>query len=171
MTLAGELRHCASADISRLRMIHENRHRDCDYLEQLISCCETDTISQQASWLIKRHLEAGAKAGAGDTARLLSRIRPDSPWQTRLHLLQSIRFLEIPPVMRHECLRILHSLVGDRNKFVRAWAYDGLAVLIRQHPRLREAGMEILRNAAHDPAPSVQARLRAVLKSLPTENS
>lgn len=103
-------------------------------------------------------------AAHDDVLRILGLLDSFSSWTSQLHVLQSIRYLNVPHPARHRCLRTLRTFVCHKRNFVRAWAYDALAALADQHPDCRDTAMQLIHEALGDEAPSVQARLRNILK-------
>lgn len=55
--------------------------------------------------------------------------------------------------------------LSDNNKFVRAWAYNGLYELSRQYEDLRIETMLLLDAGLNDEAASVRARIRNILRA------
>ncbi|WP_448250543.1 hypothetical protein [Thalassotalea agariperforans] len=52
----------------------------------------------------------------------------------------------------------------DQNKFVRAWTYNGLYELSKQHPEYIKEAKQFFEMAMRDEAPSVKARIRNIMK-------
>lgn len=128
-----------------------------------------DAKAQTAStWLLKRFQEDGHVFSKKDTGTLLALLCETDHWEARLHLLQMLPALTIPAERMERLRRALDSdaFVKSANKFVRAWSYNGLAILADQHPDLRPAVARILRAAQQGEAASVRARVRAILKSM-----
>ena len=128
-----------------------------------------DAKAQSAStWLMKRFQEGGHVFSKKDTGTLLSLLCDVSHWEARLHLLQLLPGLSIPPERVERVRRMLDSdaFLKSPNKFVRAWSYNGIAVLADQNPTLRPAVAGILNAAQEGEAASVRARVRAILKSM-----
>ena len=163
--MEAELADCAAADTAGLKFIFRRHKGDDQFLRRLLDCCEDLQLEQQASWLLKRFLESGGAATHDDAEKILRRLESVSSWQSQLHFLQSFRHLNIPQAASHRCLQTLRRLACHRRNFVRAWAYDALAALAEQHQDCRDAAMELIHSAHADEAPSVQARLRNILKS------
>ena len=109
--------------------------------------------------MIKRALERGDSVPdlSDEILRLLPAV---DEWQARLHVLQSIRFLRISGRAKEGLRADLLRLLQDGNKFVRAWAYDGLHRLGSQHPEFAEEAEALLLEALELEAPSVKARIR-----------
>lgn len=81
-------------------------------------------------------------------------------WEARLHLAQSIQWLEPSEVQAVAAAQILGRWFEADSKFLRAWACDGLWHLGLRHPCLKEEAKRIAVLAEADPAASVRARAR-----------
>ena len=160
-----DLLECSPGDSGRLKQIYQTYSRSEDFLSRLISCCESGNLEQSATWLIKRHLEAGRPADAQESSRIVSLLESASHWQTKLHILQSVRHLDIPGCDRQSCFSSLKILIRHRRNFVRAWAYDALYALAQQDAGLRGEAMQLFFAAQDDSAASVQARIRNILNA------
>ncbi|EPJ44828.1 MAG: hypothetical protein OFPI_38830 [Osedax symbiont Rs2] len=114
-----------------------------------------------ASWLLKQHLQNQGKVPANEVYKRLSQLQQ---WQSKLHILQCIPSLPIAADDRANVHVFLRSCLIERNKFVRAWAYNGFYQLARQYEEYRDETEQFLRMAMRDEAPSVQARVRNILK-------
>lgn len=121
-----------------------------------------------STWLLKRFQENGHVFSKKDTGTLLALLCETDHWEARLHLLQILPVLTIPAERVERLRRALDSdaFVKSANKFVRAWSYNGLAVLADQHPDLRLAVARFLHTALEGEAASVRARVRAILKTM-----
>ena len=84
----------------------------------------------------------------------------------KLHLLQMMPTWVIPAERRDALYAVLIGYLDDRKgkKFVRAWAYNGLAVLADQYPELRGDVLGLLARGREEEASSVKARIRNLSK-------
>lgn len=92
-------------------------------------------------------------------------LRKDIPWESRLHVLQMLPAVSIADDQKADLYRILLDNLTHANKFVRAWAYNGLAVLAAQFPEYRTEANEILEMGMRDEVAAVKARIRNVMKA------
>lgn len=139
-------------------------------LRDLFRLAQSDDLKAQtaSTWLLKRFQEDGHAFSKKDTGTLLALLCETDHWEARLHLLQMLPALTIPGELMERLRRALDSdaFVKSANKFVRAWSYNGIAVLADQHPGLRPAAARLLHAALEGEAASVRARVRAILKSM-----
>ena len=114
-----------------------------------------------ATWMVKALLEQD-RAYTLDLSRFFQALNKDAPWETNLHLLQSVQYA--PDAALAEALTIRTFLTHKRT-LLRVWAMDAFTrvALVEQGflPKAREIVMQAL-NAG--PA-SMQARAKA-LKAL-----
>ena len=132
-----------------------------DFSGNLVLFIGQPTTEKGASWLLKHHLENQGDVPADEVYKRLSKLRK---WQSKLHILQCIPYLPIAADDRQNVQVFLRSCLTERNKFVRAWAYNGFHQLARQYEEYREETEQFLRMAMSDEAPSVQARVGNILK-------
>ena len=126
----------------------------------------TDVSSQRAAtWLLKRYLEAGNSLAASDCRAIFRVLAVQAHWESRLHILQCLPYLNI---QEEDCVGLeefLDVCVRSDKKFVRAWAYNGFNELSRRFPRYRKKADDMLARAGESEAASVRARIRNILKS------
>lgn len=120
-----------------------------DY-EALLAACRDQNVltARAASWVLKTSYERGAAIPY--PADLLAR---DLHWEVAVHLLQSIRHVDvdIPPKM-------VEPFLSHNKTVVRAWALDA-------YVRLGGTDADtLLEKALDDPAASVRARARNLMK-------
>ncbi|MEM7441870.1 MAG: hypothetical protein AAF414_00935 [Pseudomonadota bacterium] len=126
---------------------------------------ERDDPTQTAtSWLIKHYLEQGADLTSTHNADIVGLAVKLGPWQARLHFAQSFAWLTIPNNQAATVAKILGDWFASEHKFLRAWACDALWRLGRQHQQFRQMALDIVLQAEADPAASVRARARNLLK-------
>lgn len=119
-----------------------------------------------ATWLLKALLEEGLElepTQIAQLARCLDRLTDD--W-ARLHICQSMRFLSVPGRNARPFARFLETASQSQQKFLRAWAMDGLWRLANQHERFLPRAIELVELGSHDAAPSVRARARKIRKEM-----
>jgi hypothetical protein len=133
-----------------------------NYLDCLILLLgqDQDRLHDGATWLIKHHLEQGAKITATQTQALLSQLEQVTAWVAQLHLCQSLRYLPLTPNQTPPIYQWLTPLLNHKRPFLRAWSLDGLCYLARIDPNLQPQANQALEQAINDPAASVQARAR-----------
>ena len=113
-----------------------------------------------ATGLLKRCHEAGAAVPPGVALRLLELLPALARWEARLHVLQMLPGLPIPESRADGLCIFLRACPGEKNRFVRAWAFAGLHRLASLHDGYRAEVGTLIEKAAREEAPSVRARLR-----------
>ncbi|MCA9305233.1 MAG: hypothetical protein R3B46_11370 [Phycisphaerales bacterium] len=133
---------------------------------QLIKTASDDDPRTQsgATWLILHHARAGYAYTPAATRELLTLIGDDLHWEPTLNLLQTLPHLAIGDAPLPALRKSLKRLIKHDNKLVRAWAYNGFAVLARQHPKLASEAERMLTQGEQDEAASVRARVRNARK-------
>jgi hypothetical protein len=141
--------------------------------DELIALSNSDEAKTQvaATWILKWLHERHVLFSKSQTQELFRILRNVTHWEAKLHLLQMLHGLDIPPQDVASLHRFLKERLCDNNKLVRAWSYNGLFVLGEQHGRFRKEVAELLNEAKHDTAASVRARVRKICKASSWTNS
>lgn len=142
-------------------------HRD-DFADTLIllAADAADPVSSAATWLIKHVLERGKILSPGQTGKLIEHLPAITAWGAQLHVCQSIRFLAIPPNYAAALLGWLRPLRRHDRPFLRAWALDATCEVAAQRGNAMPEARAALDAALTDPAASVKARARTILRRL-----
>jgi hypothetical protein len=135
-------------------------------LDHLIDLCFASGENAQiaASWLLKNYLEQGAKLAKGQNVRIADGLPQVGPWQARLHFAQSFRWIDCGDSRSAETAQILSQWFQSEHKFLRAWACDAIWRLGQRYDPLRQLAIDTALAAEADPAASVRARARNLLK-------
>lgn len=142
-------------------------HRYCNapsFIAEIIPLIREVPFQKGATWLLKHYFEAGGRLGSDEIHRIYGQIPNLEHWETKLHILQCLRFMPITAKEKKRVENFLRKCLVDENKFVRAWAYDGFHELSIQHQEYREEVRGVFETAMRDEAPSVKARIRNIIK-------
>ncbi len=85
-------------------------------------------------------------------------------WESKLHILQSFPFMPIPHSEKKKVEVFLRKCLVENNKFVRVWAYNGFYELAVQFPEYINETKQFFEMAMRDEAPSIQSRIRNIMK-------
>lgn len=131
-----------------------------------LALTEESNIEVGTTWLLKHFLEQQVPANetiASQTIMLIARVQQP---ESRLHLLQSLPYINIPIVAEAELHQILKQHITAKHKFVRAWSYNGLGLLARQNSHYRAEILALFAEAQKKEAASIKARIRKATKLL-----
>jgi len=117
-----------------------------------------------SSWLLKYALEQQQSLSIEQRQLLCQSMLGELPWQARLHFLQCLPFVVIPDGKITLAEQFLKRGLAERNKFVRAWSYNGFYLLARQVPAFQNEVQHLLQQAINTESASVKARVRQLLK-------
>ncbi len=168
MNLVDELSKFDGKRTASLHGLAERLLNRKENVSELIALAASDreSIQSAATWVLKNVNELNYQFSKTQTNSLVRLLDKLTRWDAKLHVLQILPDLSLP-AQEYDKLHIhLKSFVTAENKFIRAWAYNGLAVLGDQQSSLRLVINSMLKQAQQDPAPSVRARVRNVCKSL-----
>lgn len=165
MSLQQALTLCdATCTDDLLRAYHhfqQEKHFDRRLVEAL---CQPKS-EQAASWLLKHYLEEGFSLDEVLVRKTLLVLLQTQNWNTQLHLLQLLGLLSIDAELVHQLFQKLKMLNYDKNKLIRAWSFNGLHEVAVQFPFYKPEALQILLAVPESEAPSVQARVRKIIKS------
>lgn len=137
------------------------RHcNDPAFVRKTLDCVANPSLEVGATWLLKRHAEAGGAIDGQALYRLAPRL---GHWEAKLHVLQCLPHTPVPATQRRATEKFLRAGMADDAKFVRAWAYSGFHALACQYPAYRDEADALLRAALDAEPPSVTARVRKAL--------
>ena len=119
-----------------------------------------EALQVGATWVIKDLAERGSVPGSLAAARVIDLLERLQAPDAVLHVLQTLPHLEIPADRREMLERALRRFIGSRRAFVRAWAYNGLAVLAAGNPGLRGEVEALFDAAVEQESAAVRARIQ-----------
>ena len=134
------------------------------FIAQLVQFMSQKPLQKGASWLLKHHFEEGQKLILIEIKQIYQLLPELVHWESKLHILQCIPFMPIEVSQAAQVHEFLHVCVSDKNKLVRAWAYNGFYELAVQHKAYKTEAKQRLEAAMTDEAASVKARIRNVMK-------
>ena len=134
------------------------------FIDDCIVLLTDSELQAGASWLLKRHCDSGQVIHPQQVAAIFDCLDQLQHWQAKLHILQSMQHLPVNPEQLKPVRLFVKNAINDDNKFVRAWAYDGLYQLALQYPEHEQEAREFFEMAMRDEAASVKARIRNILK-------
>lgn len=165
MTLLEEIASWDNRSATALQSTYERYSDEEDFLATVLEHIADVELQRAATWLLKRHLETGHSPSPGGSRAILGVLSEQEHWESKLHILQCLPYLDIAEEESAGLERFLHSCLESDNKFLRAWAYNGFNELSLRFPRYREETDRMLARAGESEAPSVRARIRNILKS------
>ena len=150
--------------IAALQSTYERYCAEEDFVATILAQIADVNLQRAATWLLKKHLEEGNSLSAGDCRAILGGLSVHKHWESKLHVLQCLPYLNILEEDSVDLEKFLDACVKSDNKFVRAWAYNGFNELSLRFPRYRERVDDMLARASISEAASVRARIRNILK-------
>lgn len=148
-----------------LQSTYERHHAEVDFVATILAHFAEMESQRAATWLLKKHLEAGHSLSAAESRTVYGLLSDQHHWESQLHVLQCLPYLDI---REDDCIgleRFLHACIKSEKIFVKAWAYNGFNELSTRFPRYREEVDDMLARANESEAASVRARIRNILKS------
>ena len=165
MGIENEIASWDGKSASQIQAVFDAHNADASFSNTVIALSLTEACEKGGTWLLKAWLEAGNELEQAQIARIYASLDRLVHWEAKLHVLQCIPFMAIGDADRGNVYNFLRTVLTEPNKFVRAWAYNGLYELSRQHPEYKKEAKAFFDMAMRDEAPSVKARIRNVMKN------
>ncbi len=151
--------------VAALQATYERHRAEEDFVATILAHVADAESQRAATWLLKKHVEAGNSLSAADCRTVFGVLPDQDHWESKLHILQCLPYLDIREDDCSGLESFLHACIKSENKFVRAWAYNGFNELAMRFPRYREEVDGMLAWAGDSEAASVRARIRNILKN------
>ena len=109
-----------------------------DFLGQLAALIgsQEGSVSDGATWLIKKCAESGIVPGPPETAAIVARLDAVPTWQAALHLCQTAEFFTFTSDQARRFAEWSAPFLDHERPFVRAWSMNALQHAARQAPDL-----------------------------------
>lgn len=127
---------------------------------------QVPSLQKATSWLFNHHYEQKGQLKASMIERIYGNCGKLKDWEAILHVLQLLPFITLAMEQVETVELFIRKQVKHPNKMVRAWALNGLHVLMKYVPELKEELAFQCEQALYSEAPSVQARARNIMKAL-----
>jgi hypothetical protein len=170
MSIEAELSRLHGKNVAPLKDIAKRHIPDPAAIRELLSIAkgDRDALRPAATKLLKLWCEEGLVFNRHQSSGLVGLLREDIPWESRLHILQMLPAFSISDDLASRLHRLLLEHLTHANKFIRAWAYNGLAVLAVRFPRYRQATDQILKMGMRDEVAAVKSRIRNIMAASDT---
>lgn len=165
MSLHSDIKKCDEKSIKDLEDLYNRSDISASTLPILIDLIQAPQHQVAASWLLKHYLEEGGALKPDQVLVLYESLLQLEKWQARLHILQIMQYMPMPQQVKMPLVHFLRLQLGDSNKFIRAWAYNGFFLLANSFPEYQKEVNECFELALKDEAPSVKARIKQIMRS------
>lgn len=168
--LKTELEQWDGKNTDAITLIYQEHHFEPYFIAQIIELSEEESYCSGATWLLKHHFEAEEQLTDSEIDAVYGKLNGIENWEAKLHLLQSIPYMPISENNKPLVETFVRACLGDRNKFLRAWAYNALFVLSQQYPEYLGDVKRLFKIALRKEAPSIKARIKNILVQNKLEN-
>lgn len=143
-----------------------------DFFENLVTICVNEQdLQKTTTWLIKHHYDNGQVLPKPLTEKLLTACNNVENWEAKLHLLQLLPHFELTEKSIIITEDFVRNCLTDKNKFVRAWAYNGLYELTKYIPELKTELEFICQRAMETESASIKSKVKKILLNLSKKKS
>jgi hypothetical protein len=165
ITLEDEIRNWDGKSKEAIAAVYQRYFGEKNFVGELIAFIDNDEALQNgATWLLKHHCENGGTFKAADSKLLFSKARHLGSWPGRLHFLQLMPYMPVKHAAPADLASFLSECLTDKNKFVRAWAYNGFHLLAQEYAEYQVESKQLIEQAMENEAASVRARIRNILR-------
>lgn len=166
MNILASLRTFDGKHTDILEQLNATLPRNDNSLEELLAIATHDNVQLQvgSTWILKRWHDEGEPIIETRIPTFVEVLIHAEYWEVRLHMLQILATISIPPNIAAALKKTLRKLLTEDNKFVRGWAYSVFASIGDQDSSCRKQILSLLNEAENDEAASVKARVRQIRK-------
>ncbi|MDP2573686.1 hypothetical protein Q8W40_15940 [Vibrio penaeicida] len=170
MELKTELEQWDGKDTDAISLIYQEHHFEPYFISQIIELMDEEEFASGSTWLLKCHFEQEEQLIDSEIDTIYGKLNSIEGWEARLHLLQVMPYMPISEQNKPNVESFVRHCLGDRNKFLRAWAYNALFVLSQQYPEYLVDVKRLFKIALRKEAPSIKARIKNILVQNKLEN-
>jgi hypothetical protein len=150
--------------IEYLKELYEVNSSSLDFFENLVTICVNEQdLQKTTTWLIKHHYDNGQTLPESITERLLTTCKNVENWEAKLHLLQLLPHFNLTKKSIITTDHFTRECLIDNNKFVRAWAYNGLYELTKYIPELITELEFICQRAMQTESAAIKSKVRKII--------
>ena len=170
--LIDKLKSWDGVHIESVTKLYDENVENSDFFEDLVVIYKNEQELQKvATWLIKHHYDKGNKLPNSLTEKLLSTCATIENWEAKLHILQLLPHFELTEKSLIATEGFARNCLTDKNKFVKAWAFNGLYVLTKYIPELKNELQFICERAMQTESASVKSKVKKILLNLNKKKS
>lgn len=120
-----------------LSNLYEKYSKEKGFIDTLFNTlAEKEETAQVVSWLLKRYTEDGGKLTSTQVNQLTSFFASGRDWNSELMFLQTLPNIELAENNYEDVDKLVKRAINAENKFVKAWAYQGMYELVKLNPDL-----------------------------------
>ncbi|MBX2931726.1 MAG: hypothetical protein KF781_07270 [Chitinophagaceae bacterium] len=142
------------------------------FFEDLVAICKNQQdLHKVMTWLIKHHYDNGNRLPDMLIEKVIINCQNINNWEAKLHLLQIMPHIKLSEVSMLTFEPFIRNCLADKNKFVRAWAYNGLYELTKYIPELKHELKFICEKAMETESAAIKSKVRKILLTINKRNS
>lgn len=171
MDIAEKIERWDGKSADSIGQLYDQSCHEPGFTSSLIKIINKPSVQKGATWLLKKHLETGELLSESEVDNLYKALPKLEHWETKLHVLQIMPYTLIEKKHIATVEPFLRECLNDKNKFVRAWAYNGFNELASNNKSYQKEVDQLLETALVEEAPSVKARIRNIIKEAGKKSS
>lgn len=165
--LINKLKLWDGVHIEYLTELYRANFSKLDFFENLATLCVTEQDLQKiTTWLIKYHYDNGHTLSQLITEKLMTSCKTVKNWEAKLHILQLLPYFNLTDKSIALADDFARNCLTDKNKFVRAWAYNGLYELTKYIPEMKTELEFICQRAMETESAAIKSKVRKIILGL-----
>lgn len=153
--------------IEYLSELYRANFKRLEFFENLVTLTIHEQDLQKATtWLLKHHYDQGQTLPKLLTEKLLTTCNNIVNWEAKLHLLQLLPHFKLTGKSIPVADDFVRNCLKDNNKFVRAWAYNGLFELTKYIPEMKTELEFICLRALETESAAIKSKVKKILLAI-----
>ncbi len=150
-----------------LSNLYEKYSKDKNFIETLFNTLsDNQEAAHVVSWILKRYTEDGGELSSSQVNQLTTFFASDRDWQSELMFLQTLPNIELTDNDYDNVDKLVKRSINAENKFVKAWAYQGMYELVKLNPELVAELEFYCDKALRNEEGAVAARVRKIKRDI-----
>lgn len=147
-------------------LYQENINKEEFFINLVELTHENDDLQLGSTWLIKHHYDQKQRLSDNLTYRLILAFPLLKHWGAKLHMLQIIDLLPQDSTTLPYMEELSRKGLENKNKFVRAWSYQGLFEVSKHITEMQPEVLLLCREAMETESASIKSKVRKIIAAL-----
>ena len=150
-----------------LLKLYEKNITQANFFENLVEIYQQRTDLQVvSSWLIKHQYDLKKTISQELIDQVLEICNEVEHWEARLHILQLLPHWEIKEDLLLTVDDFVRKCLEDNNKFIRAWAFEGMFAVARYIPEYIPELKMLCQHALENESAAIKSKVRHIVKKI-----
>ncbi|MBT8258065.1 MAG: hypothetical protein KJO49_06305 [Bacteroidia bacterium] len=152
--------------MDHLKSIYIQFLNDPEFFNNITEWSSDINLQAASTWLIKHHYDSGEELNETQIDRLIGISSELVQWEAQLHILQILPKIEFATEQLILIDDFARRCLKSENKFVRAWAYQGMFELYKYSVVDKEELRSLCEIAMETESASIKSKVRKIIANL-----